>query len=246
MSGKGPLSRIRHVCFDKDGTLTDLHTYWDHICRLRADCLCRKYGLDASRQDALLLSMGLDPATGRLKPGGPVGCLPRQAIVESVARGLAGEGVSALLEDIHGVFAEIDRRQQETGDDRAQLLPGVAKALGALKEAGVALSIYSSDRKENCVRVMARFGLGAHFSAVVGGGCVRKPKPDPEGFLTACRLVGVEPGDSAYVSDTAGDLRMARAGRAGAVIGVATGLATLAELGAVTPYVYADMKGVIE
>jgi HAD superfamily hydrolase (TIGR01509 family) len=241
----GPLQWIRHVCFDKDGTLTDVHPYWDHICRLRGDALRKKYGLGAGSQDVLLACMGIDPAIGRIKPGGPVGYQPRQTIVESLARCLEGLGAAASAEEIHGVFREIDQRQQERSDYRLELLPEVEKTLDALRAEGLVLSLYSSDRKENCARILERLGLGARFGAVVGGGCVGKPKPDPEGFLAACRSMGVDPAESAYVGDTAEDMRMGLAGGAGASIGVATGLGTMEELRSLTPHVYRSLGGLL-
>lgn len=241
----GPLRGVRHVCFDKDGTLTDLHSYWDPICRLRARTLCERYGLDASNQDVLLECMGLDPRTGRLRAGGPVGRQPRRVIVESLRLGLRRLGTEAGAEDIGSVLKDIDRRQQETDDFQARLLPGVEGVLDSFRREGIALSVYSSDRKENCAAVLDRLGLSGYFAAIVGGGCVQKPKPDPEGFLTACRLCGVGPAESAYVGDTPEDLCMGLAAGAAAAVGIASGMSEVSELLSAAPHVYPDMDALL-
>lgn len=243
MNKAAPLGGIRHICFDKDGTLTDVHCYWAHICGLRADLLAAKHGLGASKRNLLLDAMGIDLSSGRIKPGGPVGYKPRKTIVEGLSRLMDGMGIPVPAEGIDEAFREIDKRQQETGDYRIELLPSVREVLARLKASGAVLSIYTSDRKENGERILQSLGLRELFAAVVGGGCVKKAKPDPEGFLTACERVGVEPSSSAYVGDTVEDMQMAVAGSAGARIGVLTGLGTKDELGRLTPHVHDSLEG---
>lgn len=215
-------SRIRHVCFDKDGTLTDVHSYWAHTCALRARTLLRGYSLPESEQAGLLDCMGI--AGDKIKPGGPVGYKPRAVIVAAVA---ALIGKSA--EEIGAVFAEVDALQQRTNDYEVDALLGAREALAALRAKGLKLSVYTSDRAENARKALAAAGMSEYLDAVVGGDGVKKPKPHPEGFESACRLVGVGAAESAYVGDTLDDLKMAAA--AGALpIGVGTGLCTLSEL----------------
>lgn len=216
------LPGIRHLCFDKDGVLTDVHSYWAHTSRLRAAALAARHRLSPSEEGGLLEAMGIDPAAGRIKPGGPVGYEPRPVVLAAVVKYLAGLGRAAAAEDVGGLFKEVDAGQQERGDYRVEVLAGVREFLGRTR--GPALSIYSSDRAENTRRILAAEGLAGGFAAVFGGGDVERSKPDPEGFLKACAAVGVPPGESGYVSDTASDLRMARAGGARLRVGVTTGL----------------------
>ena len=37
---------IKHLCFDKDGVLIDVHAYWNYTCRLRTNYLINKFNLD--------------------------------------------------------------------------------------------------------------------------------------------------------------------------------------------------------
>jgi phosphoglycolate phosphatase-like HAD superfamily hydrolase len=68
-----------------------------------------------------------------------------------------------------------------------------------------------------------------HIDVVVGRSEVTRLKPDPEGLLTACRLLDVAPSSAAYLGDATADIEAARnAGlRAG---GVTTGLGSEEEL----------------
>lgn len=237
---RAALEGAAHVCFDKDGTLTDVHAYWAHTCRLRAERLAARR--PGSSADALLAAMGIDPGTGRILPGGPVGLKPRPEVVRAAARA-AGAGDEA---EADAVFREVDAEQQANGSYRVVELPGAARALDVLARRGLALSVFSSDRRENTERVLAALGWGGRFSAVVGGGCVTRGKPDPEGFLEACRRVGAPPAASLYVGDTVEDLVMAEAGGARASIGVASGLASPAELARRTPLVFGSLDELAE
>lgn len=243
----GPAAALRatlegaaHVCFDKDGTLTDVHAYWAHTCRLRAERLAARH--PGASLDGILAAMGIDPKTGRILPGGPVGLKPRPDVVRAAARA-AGPGDEA---EADSVFREVDAWQQANGSYRVVELAGAARALDALAARGLVLSVYSSDRRENTERVIASLGWSGRFKAVVGGGCVRAAKPSPEGFHEACRRVGASPSASVYVGDTVEDLVMAEAGGAAAGVGVASGLASRRELARRTELVFGGLDELAE
>ncbi len=227
--------RIRHVCFDKDGTLTDVHSYWAHTCSIRARTLCRRFGIPASTEGGLLDCMGI--AGDKIKPGGPVGYKPRAVIVAATAA-LLGKSP----EEITAVFAEVDALQQRTDDYRVDALAGAREALALLKAKGLKLSVYTSDRAENARKALAAAGMSEYLDVVVGGDGVKEPKPHPEGFELACRSVGVAASESAYVGDTLDDLKMAAA--AGALpVGVGTGLCTLSQLREAGSASIEDLRG---
>lgn len=231
---------LKHVCFDKDGTLTDVHAYWAHICGLRATRLAGVHALDAKAAAGLLDAMGV-AAEGRLKSEGPVGYHPRPAVIDAVRRKLNEQGVAASADAIGKIFAEIDAELHGTGDYRLVVLAGAAELLKVLSRRGLRMSLYTSDRAANAEAVFERLGLRRFFTAIVGGDSVKRPKPDPEGFLLACRAAGAAPGESAYVGDTLDDLKMAAAGGAARAIAVATGLDTLSALSRATPHAHAGL-----
>ena len=233
---------LHHVCFDKDGTLTDVHRYWWHTSLIRAQRLLERWHLASPHLHGLLLAMGVDPATQRIVPGGPIGYQPRPVIIHAVVHYLAASGVTTLAVEIDEVFRQVDAYQQRTNDYNIQVLPGVEACFEMLTRRGIAISMYTSDRKEHAMKILEGAGLMPFVSAVVGGGCMAHPKPHPEGFLLACQRVGSSPAHSAYVGDTIDDLKMGRAGGAQKVIGVGTGLGTVEELGAHTEWVWTTLS----
>lgn len=91
------------------------------------------------------------------------------------------------------------------------VLPGVHRAISALRERGIAIAIGSSSR--NARTILERTGLSDTFDAVVDGDQIRHSKPDPEVFLRAASELGVPPTECLVVEDaTAGVLAASRAG----------------------------------
>ncbi len=240
------LQGVRHVCFDKDGTLIDVHRYWAHNSRLRADALGERFDLSTTDRAAVLEAMGVDAASGRLNRRGPVGYAPRAVVLETVVQFLAARRVPATTVEVGELFKRLDARQQEADDYAIDLLPGVRECLARLGAAGRVMTIYSSDRRDNVTRILDRLALRSFFTALVGGESVTKPKPDPEGFLIACREAGVPPAESAYVGDTLDDLHMSARGGALRAIGVTTGLGTAEELAAESPFVVATLDSLVD
>lgn len=207
-----------------------MHVYWHHTCLLRAEAIARRLGLPPPATVGIAEAMGIDVRARSIKRGGPVGFLPRQAVVSAVVHHLTQFGTAATATGIGEIFEDVDRHQQAANDYKIELLPGVVEFLEYHSRRGTAMSVFSSDRRENTLKILKSLGLDRYFAVFVGGGCVQRAKPDPEGFLLACQAVSVPPAASAYVTDTVLDLQMARDGQAGATVGVATGLDTLDDL----------------
>lgn len=239
------LDGIRHVCVDKDGTLTDVHAYWAHTSRIRAERLQGRYGLPPSFLNELLDAMGVDPRTGKIRTHGPVGYAPRHIVVEHVVRRLTQAGMTTTADEIQDIFRSVDLSQQETGDYHITMLPGALGFLQHVRQLGIVVSLYTSDRRENVLKMLEHLSLRSYIAEIIGGDSVDAPKPDPEGFLLACQRVGVVPAQSAYIGDTVEDLKMALAGGAGRAIGIGSGLGTLEELSAYTPYVCAQLTDLV-
>jgi phosphoglycolate phosphatase-like HAD superfamily hydrolase len=215
---------VTHVCFDKDGTLTDVHSYWHHTCALRASYLRHRLALTSTAEEALMTAMGIDRCSGRIREGGPIGYYPRETVIQSAVQCLEQHGILVTSEVVSGLFRDVDEHQQATGDFAVMMLPGVREYLDYLHGIRIQVSVFTSDRKASALGIFDRLGISERIAVVIGGGCVQKPKPHPEGFLIACNTLGTSPSRSAYVSDTLLDLEMAQAGGASAAIGVTTGL----------------------
>lgn len=102
-----------------------------------------------------------------------------------------------------------------------KILPGACELLEALKADGIPRSVASSTPRKNLEALFAATGLDALFDAVVCGDDVAHGKPDPEVFLNAVALLGLEPCDSIVIEDAFAGIEAARRGGM-KVVGVAT------------------------
>jgi HAD superfamily hydrolase (TIGR01549 family) len=126
---------------------------------------------------------------------------------------------------------------------------GVVPMLDALRADGVPLGVFTGALKRAATHLLATAGLSAWFAAVVGGDEAGNAKPAPDGLLLACRRLGVDPEDTAYVGDAATDLECAvsagslavHAGWSGTVLPVAAAHAVAPTPGEVSAVVTAHL-----
>jgi len=93
------------------------------------------------------------------------------------------------------------------------LLPGVKETLDYLKGHSYPIAVASSTGREKTVAHLEHAGLLHYFDAVVGGDMVTRGKPNPDIFLKAAELLGVEPEDCMVVGDTPADVRASTAAK---------------------------------
>jgi beta-phosphoglucomutase len=92
---------------------------------------------------------------------------------------------------------------------RAHLVPGVEAFLERHRDAPMAVA--SNAERANVDFVLDGSGLRKYFRAVVDGGQVERPKPDPEIYLQAARLIGVAPANCVVFEDSSAGVAAARA-----------------------------------
>lgn len=92
----------------------------------------------------------------------------------------------------------------------ADVLPGVMDFCEKLRAQGVKLAIGSSSK--NTPAILKGIGLDTYFDAVADGNQITKSKPDPEVFLLAAKLVGINPADCMVVEDAEAGVEAALAG----------------------------------
>lgn len=83
----------------------------------------------------------------------------------------------------------------------ADILPGIRDLLTEVRAGGLKVGLASVSK--NAFTVMESLGLTGEFDVIVDAATIRKSKPDPEIFLTAARLLNVEPGACIGVEDAA-------------------------------------------
>ena len=138
------------------------------------------------------------------------------------------EVVRALRPELDSV-AESEAIERRQAEDVAGLraIPGAADALRALREERVAV-VTSATRDLAAARLGA---VGIELPAVVVyAGDVARGKPDPEGYLTAAKRLGVDPAEALVVEDSPPGIEAGRA--AGAATVAVTSTHAAAEVGA--------------
>jgi len=200
--------------FDLDGTLID--SVYQHVIAWRA----------------ALSAIGIDLSVWRIhRRIGMSGGLFVSALLRETGRSLSA--------------ADVDRLQQaHAAHYRAQLdtvtpLPGARDLLGTLTAAGVPWAIATSGYAATARPALALLGLGED-TAMVTRDMVLHAKPDPDLFLAAAAVLGVDVRQAMVVGDSVWDLLAAR--RAGALgVGLLSGGYGREELERAGAYrVYAD------
>ena len=99
------------------------------------------------------------------------------------------------------------RYWENVGEGKLELKPGVREILDALRQNGWKTAIASSTRTAVVREEMQHFGLEQMFDEIIGGDMVRRSKPDPEIYLTACRVLGADPAATYAVEAAAAGMR---------------------------------------
>jgi beta-phosphoglucomutase len=81
------------------------------------------------------------------------------------------------------------------------ILPGIKDLITEIKENGYRLGLASVSK--NAFTVMDSLGLRGEFDVIVDAATIAKGKPDPEIFLTAAKLLNVDPSACIGIEDAA-------------------------------------------
>lgn len=92
----------------------------------------------------------------------------------------------------------------------ADLSDDVKNTLTAFRQTNLKLAIGSSSK--NTPFILDRIGLGDFFDAVADGNCITHSKPNPEVFLKAADMIGLDPKDCLVVEDAHAGVEAAVAG----------------------------------
>lgn len=181
---------IRGVIFDLDGVL--VHT--DELHFRAWSCIAEELGIPFDRG-----------ANDRLRGVSRAESLERLLALKPEVR-LGDKEKAALCERKNSLY----RASLETLT-AADIPPAVRAVLEILRKRKLRLAVGSSSR--NARLILQRTELEQAFDAVTDGTMITASKPDPEVFLRAAALLGLEPDVCAVVEDApAGILAAHRAG----------------------------------
>ena len=153
-----------------------------------------RLGLPPAPADAIRRTIGLDLATA-------LGIL-------------AGEEWRPREEEFLEHFM---RKADEVIVPNTFFLPGAARVLRTLHDAGYPVGVVSTKHRHRVEEALERDGLGAFVEVVVGSDDVPRPKPAPDGLLRAASSLGIPTGDCVFVGDSEVDAMAARAAGMGFV-----------------------------
>ncbi len=131
------------------------------------------------------------------------------------------ESLDIILEKYNGTLSQTEKealaekknelyRQYLSRMSPADLSDEVRSTLNSLDGMGLLLAIGSSSK--NAPFILRQIGLDGFFDAVSDGNNITRSKPDPEVFLKAAQMLGLEPAQCLVVEDAVSG---ARAGHAG-------------------------------
>ena len=233
------LDGIDLVVFDKDGTLISFEAMWSGWARE----LGSRLEIATRRPVAgdVFATIGYDPSTHRVRPGGPLAIATMAEIEEIVAAVLRRwcANVAAARRILAEAWFEPDPVE------RAAPLADLDGLFAALRESGRSIAVATTDDRGPTETTLAALGLADRVAAVACGDDAGPAKPDPAVLVGVAARVGVAIERTAMVGDTPADLAMARAAGAGRVIGVESGIGRREELEPLADVVLATVAGLI-
>ena len=112
---------------------------------------------------------------------------------------------------LHAAALEsFERHYQRCNGDESLVYPGVREGLAAMRSDGIWLACVTNKAARFALPLLSRSGLAPFFDAVVTPERVARPKPHPEPYLEACRMLQTSPAESVVIGDSGIDGEAAR------------------------------------
>jgi phosphoglycolate phosphatase len=228
---------VHLVIFDKDGTLMEVHHYWARMVKLRAELISQSLNLSETTTRALMSAMGVDPATGTIYEGGPVGIKKREDVMQAAVTYLETTGHTNTQGICERVFEDVDRISRERLPEFVVPIPGAPEFVRSLAGHGCRIAIATTDRASRGALAMECLGIDRYISLIVGADMVKNTKPDPEMVRLILQRLNVKKSHALMVGDAITDVRMGVDAGLKGTIAVLTGFTRESELRNITPYV---------
>jgi phosphoglycolate phosphatase len=171
-------------------------------------------------------TIGFDPTTGRVAPGGPLASGTMAGIEETVARVLRRwcPSIAAARRATAAAWLVPDPV------DLAVPLADLGAIFGRLRSEGKRIAVITTDDREPTDATLRALGIREHVGALVCGDDGFAVKPAPDAVFAVCHAFQTEPAKVALIGDTPADLAMAREAGSGRVVGVRSGLGSAEDL----------------
>ncbi|MGI8306885.1 HAD family hydrolase [Saccharopolyspora hattusasensis] len=166
------------VLFDMDGTLVDSEKLWtialDDYARHRGGALT-----DATREAMVGSNM-----------------------TRSMRMLLADAGIPDTDAEVDAAAQWVTARMEELFERGLPWRPGAQEALREARELGIPTALVTSTIRSLTELALETLGRGSFDLTVCGDEVDGKNKPDPEPYLKAARLLGVDPADCVAIEDS--------------------------------------------
>ena len=90
--------------------------------------------------------------------------------------------------------------------DQSKLYPGVEETLSALKTKGLLISLLTTKTQDQAEKIIKHFNLAIYFNEIMGRRPDIAVKPDPEPLLEICKFLQVKVDESLMTGDTELDI----------------------------------------
>jgi len=212
------------IIFDKDGTLIDFDAMWGNWTLQLAEQVQSAIGLDV--RHALCECYGYDIARREILPDGKLTCTPMWQLRELLVGVVASSGIT-LPE-----ASRMVERAWHVPDPVTLARPftDIPKLFTNINKLGIKIAIATTDDRHPTETMLEAIGVKDLVNIMVCSDDGIKTKPAPDMVTTICERLHVHPGKVIVVGDTVADLQMARSAGAGYVIGVLSGVGSLANL----------------
>ena len=171
-------------------------------------------------------TIGFDPTTGRVAPGGPLAIETMAGIEETVARVLRRwcPSIAAARRATAAAWFVPDPAEL------AVPLSDLGAIFARLRADDRRIAVVTTDDRGPTDATLRALGLRDLVEALVCGDDGFDVKPAPDAVIAVCHAFRTEPSRVAVLGDTPSDMAMARTAGAGRVIGVRSGVGSQGDL----------------
>jgi phosphoglycolate phosphatase-like HAD superfamily hydrolase len=212
------------MIFDKDGTLIDFEVMWGNWTLQLAERLQASVEVDI--RQALCDCYGYDAARRKILPDGKLTCTPMWRLREMMVEVVASFGLGWI--DVCDAVANAWHVPDPVA--LARPFTDIQKLFLNIHRLGIKIAIATTDDREPARAMLEAFGVEHLITTMVCADDGIQPKPAPDMVTAICRRLKVDPCKVIVIGDTVADLQMARSAGAGYVIGVLSGVGSLAIL----------------
>jgi phosphoglycolate phosphatase len=139
-----------------------------------------------------------------------IGAGTRELMLKLLARCFLADPALPSRVQVEGVLASMDRHYAVTTGTSALPYGGCRDALRRLRCAGVHLACVTNKELRHAMRLLKATRLDRYFGLVIGGDSLPEKKPHASVLRHVARSVGVPPGRTAHIGDSAIDVAAAR------------------------------------